>query len=101
MRENLRRFPNNMVLLEICKDGVVTYRLSPSQPRRLGAALPFYRARSEQHAKMLQVLHCKRQYSGEYRIYPFSGEVKDIFRVAKSFAESDPGWNGLKGEPLG
>jgi hypothetical protein len=95
-----RIFPGGKVLIDICKDGVVTYRTSPRQKRRLNAALPFYQVWSEEHARQLIVLHCKKQYNGDYRIWDFKGEIEDIERVANMFAEHDTGWNGLKGGPL-
>jgi hypothetical protein len=85
----MKPFPNNKVMIDICRDGVVTYRTSPRQKRRQNAALPFYEANNAQHAISLIVLLCKRQYNGDYRIFDFTGELSDIDRVAKLFAKFD------------
>jgi hypothetical protein len=100
MKAMRRTFPNGMAQLLVCKDGVVTFRLSPSTPRRLGSALPFYYAINEAHAARLQVLLCKRQYNGEYAVRPWTGTLDEVFTLTKFTAMHDMGWEGKKGEPI-
>lgn len=102
MAKRPNKFPGGYVSMEVCKDGVVTIRTSPQQPRRLGAALPFYKARNEAHARHLQLLICKRQYNGEYAVRPWNGEVEEVFALGKLLHFHDKGIhaNGLKGEPF-
>jgi hypothetical protein len=89
------------VLIDVCKDGTISYRLKHGKRGRLNdAALPFYSVESEEEAAELQVALCKLQYTshperpGEawYRFinhhtWVWSGMVGDIERLTALFDE--------------
>jgi len=84
------------VSLEICKDGVVTYRTSNKQRRRQDAALPFYSVSDEETAKLLITRLCNLTYSGDYWIHDFNGEIDDIERISDLFYKAEQTFKGRK-----
>lgn len=77
------------VSIEICKDGVLSYRTDPKQKKRLGAALPCYSVSDVKTAKSLIVRIAKLSYSNEYFIYDFTNEIEDIDRISEMFYQAE------------
>jgi len=81
------------VLINLCKDGTITYRTVSQAPFN-GAALPVFTVDTVEDAQALQVAFGKLQYtrhplmSGKtpwYRLHPFSGNVDDLQDVTMRF----------------
>ena len=71
------------VSIEICKDGVLSYRTHPKQQRRHGNALPCYSVSSADTAELLLTTIAKRTYDGEFLIHDFDGTLEGIERVSE------------------
>lgn len=86
------------VLLHICQDGTVTYRVPPQKVFN-GVALPFFSTDTVEQAKALQVILCKSQYirhpklpNQPWYVFPgFAGSLEDMLRVAEIFAKQYQG----------
>lgn len=81
------------VLIDICKDGSVSFRRRNSNDRRLNdAALPVFSVDTVEQARDLQVLFCTRQHEPHpfdgrawYVLPYFSGNISDLAEVADMF----------------
>jgi len=85
------------VSIEICKDGVLSYRDDPKQKARLGAALPCYSVSSIELAKSLMVTVAKLSYDNEYYIHDFTNEIEDIDRVSEMLYQAEQRFEKNKG----
>lgn len=82
------------VVLDMCKDGTLTYR-HRTMPSFNGVALPVFSVDTVEQAKEAQVLFCRKQYVAHpqlpgqpwYRWTDFDGEVSSLEQVSKRLAE--------------
>lgn len=82
------------ILLDLCKDGTVTYR-SQGEPSFNGMALPVFSVDTAEQAEAIQVRFCRRQYASHprllgkpwYRWTDFSGELDDMQAVTEAMHE--------------
>ena len=82
------------VYLHVCKDGTVTYRRK-GQKVFNGRALPVFTVDNEEQALDIQVRFCRAQWvehpqlPGQtwYKLNEFSGDLRDLDRVADMFRD--------------
>lgn len=81
------------ILIDLCKDGTVTYRRKGERSFN-NAALPVFSVKTIKEAQALQVHFCKLQYAshpllprqtGWYRISDFSGKIEDLYLMSNKF----------------
>lgn len=51
-------------------------------------ALPFHSVDTEEEARGIQVLHCRKQYDGTYVLTHWNENVEDIFTLAETLGLS-------------
>lgn len=88
------------IMIDVCRDGTITYR-EKGQRSFNGAALPAFSVNTEEQAKALQTRFGQLQYTSHplmpgksWFVFPgFGGEVEDLFKLRKMFAEWWTNWN--------
>lgn len=88
------------ILIDICKDGTISYRTG-SQRRLNDAALPVFSVDTVEEAEFLQVTFGRRQYEehpdipgkGWYRWTDFDGNVESL---SKCTARIQAWWNSTR-----
>ena len=76
------------ILIDICKDGTITFRRKEEPPKE-PAALPVYSVDTEEQARYLQISFCRLTYGGRYVFKNFKKMLEDMDRVAEVFAAAE------------
>lgn len=92
------------VLIDICRDGTISYRVRGSNTKRLNnAALPVFSVDTEDDAKALQVHFCALQYTPHpfdgrrwYVLPGFTGELEAMPAVTERFSK----WYDERKKPM-
>lgn len=93
---NMREAYGRRFMLHVCKDGTVTYRDTAVGEKVFnGRALPVFSVDTVEEAKQIQIRFCRLQYGSHplmpgrpwYKLNEFSGELEDLDRVTKMFAQ--------------
>lgn len=88
------------IVIQCCRDGTITHR-KRDEPIFNDAAIAVFTVETEEQAKRLKILACKKQYTRHpklpdepwYCLPRFSGDIEDLPRVTKMFADL---WDLLK-----
>ena len=83
-------------MIHVCADGTVTYRDTVTKEKVFnGRALPVFSVDTVDEAVMIQTRFCKLQYGSHplmpgkpwYKVFPFGGELEDLYRVRDMFMD--------------
>lgn len=83
-------------MIHVCADGTVTYRDTVTKEKVFnGVALPVLSVDTIEEAQAIQTRFCKLQYGSHplmpgkpwYKVFPFDGELEDLYRVRDMFMD--------------